>query len=540
MPDRPPHPILLKAKESLLKGRLSRRQFVTVAALLGGGAAVGLALRPTGSDKLASSNAVAKPGGTLRISMNVLDISDPATADWSQKGNLTRQILEPLVRAGADNIIRPHLAERWEASDDLKIWTFHLRQGVRWSNGDPFNADDVTFNMRRWLDPATGSSNLSRFVVLAGPQVVEKIDAHTVRFHLTTPDIAFPVNFSDYPALLVHRRFTEEGGSLIKNPVGTGPFALTEFSVGDRARFHARPDYWGNAPRLSELLFVDHGDEPAAQLAALASDQVDINYESSVDQVDTIEQIPHLELLQTVTSTTGVARMKVTAPPFDNLALRQAIRACVDHERMLELAYRGYGALAEDHHVAPIHPAYAPLPAPTQDYAKAKALLVKAGHPNGLSIAIDCVANPTWEQNACKALADMLRPAGIDLAINILPGPTYWDRWLTTPFGFTAWQHRPIATQTLNLAYRSGAGWNESAYANPAFDSLLDEAMATLDPEARRPIMAKLQKLLQDDSVISQSLWRTVFVTTNKRVRNYQIHPALEMHFENVWLEPRA
>src|SRR3546814_15902328 len=106
------------------------------------------------------------------------------------------------------------------------------------------------------------------------------------------------------------------------------------------------------------------------------------------------------------------------------------------------LLYGEYGAPAEDHHVSPVHPEFAELPPLKQDYVRAKELLAKAGHADGLKIRIDCVASPSWEQNACKAIAEMCRPAGIDVEINVMQGGTYWDRWTTTPFGFTHWTHR--------------------------------------------------------------------------------------------------
>jgi peptide/nickel transport system substrate-binding protein len=89
--------------------------------------------------------------------MQVQEMADPGTYSWTQKSIVSRHMVEYLVETGPDNITRPNLAESWEASADLKTWTFHLRKGVKWSNGDDFNADDVVFNFTRWLDPKTGS-----------------------------------------------------------------------------------------------------------------------------------------------------------------------------------------------------------------------------------------------------------------------------------------------------------------------------------------------------------------------------------------------
>ena len=198
------------------------------------------------------------------------------------------------------------------------------------------------------------------FSTVASEGVLERVDNHTVRFHLNRPDVTVPESMGDYPAIIVNRRFAEEGGDLAKNPVGTGPFVLTDFAVGEKAVLVRRQDnaWWGGEPYLDRITYIDHGDDPAAQIAALASDQVDSNLQSSVEQIDTIEAIPTLALLKTKTAQTGVARMHITEAPFDNVKLRQAILASVDHARMLEVVYRGLGLPAEDHHVAPVHPEY--------------------------------------------------------------------------------------------------------------------------------------------------------------------------------------
>jgi peptide/nickel transport system substrate-binding protein len=226
----------------------------------------------------------------------------------------------------------------------------------------------------------------------------------------------------------------------------------------------------------------------------------------------------------------------VTEAPFDDIRVRQAIQACLDRPRILELVYSGLGAVGYDDHVAPVHPDHAELPPLKQDYAKAKRLLAEAGHANGLKIKIDCVANPSWEQNTCKAIAEMLKPAGIDMEINVMPGGTYWDRWKTTPFGFTAWSHRPLGVQVLNLAYRSGVAWNETSYNNPMFDELLNKAGGLADVNERRKVMAEVQGVLRDDAVIAQTFFRSVFVARSTRVKNIYAHVALEHHYNKAWL----
>lgn len=549
------HRYVKQLKKEVKSGQTSRREFLRKSVLLGMSIPVAYGLTGlTMSEQVLAETA--KKGGNFRVSMRVHEMSDPALFEWPYPANVARHVIEPLVQIGNDGLARPKLLESWQASDDLKTWTLKLRRNIIWSNGDAFNADDVVFNINRWLDPSTGSSMQSQLVSLthevdtgqknedgsvkrsrvAMPGAVKRIDDYTVQLVLNKADIAIPEALASFTALIVHRDFK---GNFSANPIGTGAFELAKLEVGVSAILRRKADgeYWGGDAFLDQITYVDLGDDTSADLAAYVSDQIDYSYQVSADQVQAYETIPFIELLTAKTATTGIARMNVTQKPFDDVRIRRAFSMAVDSAKVLEVGYQNLGTRAENHHVSPIHPEYAPLASLKPDLAKAKQLLADAGYPNGIDLVIDCSASPSWNTNTCLAIADQVRKIGINLKVNIMPGGSYWDVWNTTPLGFTEWNHRPLGVQVLNLAYRSGAPWNETGYANPEFDRLLDEALTILDAKERSQVMAKLEKILQDDAVIMQPFWLNSYSAVNKRIKNIVLHPSFEHDFNQVWID---
>ncbi len=557
------HSYLPELCDQLNVGKIHRRDFLRQACLLGMTATTAYSMAGilTGEDSIIpeAMAQTPKPGGTLRVSMRIQEMTDPASFNWVEPSNVARFMIEHLSRTQADNVTVPYLAEKWEASDDLKSWVFHLRKGIKWSNGDDFTSADVAHNVNRWLDPATGSSNLGLFDGMVEqidtgekdkdgkPKMakrgiegaVEVVDDHTIKFNLKQAALAMPENFYNYPTAIVHRGFGKDyDADLSKNPIGTGAFKLVDFGVGEKAILKKERDWWGGPFHLDEIHYFDHGEDTNAWVAALASKQVDMIYRLPVEALDTVKRIPGLELAPQTTAQTAVMRFRITEKPFDNIKVRQAIAACMDHKEIVDVAFRGQGIVAENHHVCPIHPEYAELPPLKRDIELAKKLLGEAGYADGLTVEIaNGDTEGPWMTAACSVFKKQCEAAGITVNINKMPSSQYWEVWDKAPWGYTGWTHRPLGTMVLSLAYRAGVPWNEVAYDNPDFDSALNAAEAELDVNKRKTLMTKCQKIIQDDAIIPQPFWRTTQKAHSTRVKGHVTHPTLYHQFHNVWMD---
>ena len=555
------HSGIPKLAEYLEQGKLDRREFLRMTTLLGlsAGTAYALAGRITGDRAIPVARAqTPKKGGVARISMRVQPYDNPATYSWVQDSNVCRQANEYLTRTGTDNVTRPLLCEKWEASDDLKSWTLHLRRDVKWSNGDPFVAEHAVWNIQRWVDPKVGSSVLGLmkdFLLKEVPtaekdeqgnpkmsselwdaNAIEKVDDHTIRLNGKTAQLAIPENLFHYPALILHPK---DGGKWGPGALGTGAFELTEIEVGKKAVLRARKEYWGEGPYLDGIEFIDHGDDANASVNALDSGQVHGLFERSITLKPRIEKIKDVEIRSVATGQTAVARMQPIHKPFDDPRVRKAFRLALDTEKLLQIAHGGLGAPAEHHHVAPIHPEYAKLPFMKQDVAGAKKLLAEAGYPDGVTVDFFGKKDPDWEPIAMQAMAQMWKQAGITVNLKVLPSTQYWEIWdkETHPFAFTTWTHRPLGVMVLGLAYRTGVPWNESKFSNKKFDELLSKAEGTLDVEQRRAIMAEIETLMQEEGPIAQPLWRAVPQPFHKSLKGHAAHPTSYFFGEEWWLD---
>ena len=531
------HPAVGMYAQEYRAGKMSRREFISRATMLGvaSTAAYGMI------GAVASTPATAQPvrGGTIRINMETKALRDPRLWDWTELANFCRGWLDYLTVFNRDGSVTGSLCESWTVSDDATQYTLNLRRGVTWNNGDAFKASDVAFNFERWADGTVeGNSMATRVGALIDPDTnmlaegsVEVVDDHTLVLNLLRPDISVMAALSDYPAAVVHPSY--DGGNPMDNPIGTGAYLPEVSEIGVRQVLVRNPDhdYWREGGWLDRIEFIDLGTDQSALVASADAGEIDLTYRTDGDFVEVFDAIGWIRS-EVVTANTIAVRFNQNYAPYDNRDVRNALQLAVDNATVMQVAIGGLGIPAENHHVCPIHPEYAELPPLPHDPEAALAALQAAGH--GDTVFELQSIDTEWQANTCNAIAAQLRDAGINVERTVLPGATFWNGWTDYPWSATEWGPRPLGVQVLALAYKSGVPWNESGFANAEFDALLDQALGVADADARREIMAQLQRIMQDEGVMIQPYWRSVYNHSNGRFANVDVHPFYELALHDI------
>lgn len=474
--------------------------------------------------------------GTLRVALGTtLSQTDPAKTTIGDEYVYVHLVFNGLSRIDPDMTVKPDLAESWTASDDLKTWTFKLRQGVKFHHGRVLDADDVVATMKRILDPATGSRARTNLAMVAN---VSATDAQTVRFDLNIQYAGFADIFADRQLRIVPK---DKLGELSTHPIGTGPFMFKSWSPGDRMELVKNPDYFEKGSPKLDGLTLRIVPESAARMAALESGAVDIVWSMPYEAVEKFKNHANVRTDSVSTQTWDGVILNNDRPPFNDIRVRQALALTIDKAAIVELALFGQG----DPTFSPIPPSHPyfnkSLKFNPPDIAKAKKLLADAGFPNGFDVPMQVPQEREQRVRVGVAVRDMARAAGIRINIERVPFASYTANVAGKAQMYVdGYFARPTIDTSIHPFYHSAGSWNKQLwiYKDARVDQLLDDARKTNDEGARKVIFEKFQAVV-DETVPGIIAYSAAHVNgVSKKVEGFRSTPMQWLELKGVSLKP--
>jgi peptide/nickel transport system substrate-binding protein len=530
-----------------LQGRIDRRTFLHRGAVMGatGGGLLASLLAACGgggtkplksntTTPAAGSGGAAVTGGTLKAALTgEPDSLDPAKSQIYTGAQVYDNIFSKLVDLDENQKVYGVLATKW-TQVDARTWTFELRDGVKFHNGESFTADDVKYTFERLLDPKTASGYAPLYDVIRSVVV----DSPTkVTFKLKSAFGPFLTNLANNGEI-VNRKAIEAKGSA-RNPVGTGPFKFVEWVQGDHVTLARHDGYFEpGKPHLDGIVFR-FAQVDQSRIDGLRSGELDWADAIPLQQLSVLQKDPTFNYVGSkVSGIPDFLAMNIKKPPFDNKALRQAIALAVDKSAIRTVAYFGAGEDGGEEvpSGSPWYDGADPYAKP--DLAAAKAKLAEAGHPNGLTV--DYLGLPQYPEllKTGQVVRDQLKKIGITMNIKQVDVSVWFDRFSKGNYQITsAYQERTIDPDNFySLVLKTGGSINTTGYSNRAADSLITRAARETDFAKRKALYSELRKLIYDDVPLLFVHYETLNYLMRKAVHGSTTNPTLELRMGDVSL----
>jgi peptide/nickel transport system substrate-binding protein len=439
-----------------------------------------------------------RPGGTLRIGLNSDNTTmDPHLSTAAVDRQVYQSIYNTLVTLKPDLSIDPGLAERWEVSPDGKAYTFFLRKGVVFHDGEPFDATAAKYNIERMLNHPRSL----RKGELADVASAEVVDEHTLKLSLKQPSSPLLSLLTDRAGMMVSPKAAEAAGDdFARQPVGTGPFSFVEWVKDDHVAVKKFPRYWGKDANGEALPYLD-------EVTYKPVPDVNVRLTSlKTGALDIIDQIPPKDIAAMKTSQDPVLSevpalafeyfdLQHSRPPFDSKENRLALMWALDREPIIRSVYFGSGT-----------PAHSPIPPSSWAYQKEfqpfrrDLARVQELAPGGFEFTA-LVTNTPIQKQVSEVYKQQLAEAGITMNIELLEFGTLIDRINSKAHQavILQWSGRPDPDGNIFNYFSSKGAQNRADYKNPRMDELLDQARAVSDQQERARLYHEAEKLGAED-----------------------------------------
>jgi peptide/nickel transport system substrate-binding protein len=527
------------------KGRLSRRDFIRRATVVGisipaiDGILVACGSSPSSLSTSSSTSASASGGATAAgkagatinagIVVPTAEINPLTVAD--QGGlDMLAQTGEYLCLSDQSLNLHPVLATSWKANATADVWTFKIRQGVKFSNGHPLTAADVVYTYQLQTNPKSGGNALSAFGGVLQPSGIVKVDDYTVAFHLEAPNGNFPylTSSDNYNMIILPSGY--DPAKWQSTFVGTGPFILKSYTAKVGASFSANPSYWGTKALPATTNFTFYATQTPGVLA-LTSGTIDVLGQFSVSGGQQLLAGGY-NIIKLKSSAHRELSMRCDQAPFTDPRVRQAIALVLDRPAIITALFKGYADLGNDSPFAPVFPSTnTTVPQRAADMSKAKSLLAAAGHSAGFStqlITEDFLEIPQFAQVVAQEAAAI----GVKINLKVESSSAYYGKatfgnsdWLDAPMSLVDYGHRSVPNvfltaplQTTNA--KTGTGpWNAAHFANAQYDKLAAQYIAAIDLTTQKTIAGQIETLLLDQTPIIFAYFYNYLTATAQNVQ---------------------
>lgn len=445
------------------------------------------------------------------------------------------QMYDTLVFREASGTMSPRLASSWKTLNDT-TWELKLRDGVKFHNGEPFDANAVKFSLEKVLNPETKSTLAARVPKLKG---IEVVDPQTVRLLTNNPEPTMLMGLSLVP-IVPPKYTTDSPDQAAKHPVGTGPFKFVSYSSGERMTMAANENYFLGRPQVDQLIFRVIPDD-AARLAALRAGEVHVSMGLPMDAVEAVEKTPGLRVEQAFLQVSLIVEFDtLRSEPLKDRRVRQALNYAVDKEQINKTVLGGRfkplsGQLLPDGLLGH-NPNVKMFP---YDVAKAKSLLAEAGYPNGLDLELNGrFGKYTADRETQLTVVDQLGKAGIRIKFNQIE-PAVWSQLSAAskqgPMFYVGWYaFGDPAGQTVWFTPKATLG---VYYDDPTFTRFHDEAASTLDENKRSELYQKAMQYMHDEAMALFLYQPPTFYPTTDKVMGLEPRDDELLFFHKVGLK---
>ncbi len=459
------------------------------------------------------------------------DTLDPQKTSGTLTFQTVKSIYDTLAEPDENGVIVPALAESWDVSADSLTWTFHLKKGVKFHNGDAFTSADVKATVERMLAEETGSPHNKEFGIISSMDTPDEL---TIVFKLSSPQASFLASMASGWSAILPKSLIGNGHDFDSLPVGTGPFKLEEWVRDSKVVLTKNDDYWMKGlPKLDKII-LNIIPEASIQVQGLIAGQIDIVFIIDSDDIPMLDSSPDVRLEENLTSLIMVMPMNTSVAPLDDLRVRQAINYAIDKQKILDIAYgggepigtfmdRGNAYYKDFTDLYPYNP------------EKAKQLLKEAGVGDDVELKLYLPQNYALHVKAGEMYQEMLTQVGLNVKIQLID----WSTWISDVYRASKFDLTVIGHTGKLDPNGTLRGYGEGKYVqwmNADAASLIKEAAVTSKYEDRKALYDQALEIMAKEVpfVYLGSSYRTTGLRTD--VSGFRITPNLDT-FDFRWSE---